>query len=344
MVKTSRQPVALTATSLPLGRAHCGVQRVARAQRLAAALAGPVARGDGVGAFRRGLDRPAALVHQAVAHGVGAGLVELDLLKRVFRLSWTGPLPRQDRRRTRPGFRALSRFSAIGPEWRTSRARASCSCTTSQLRSRKVTSSRLSRAARSKSSAQRLAGDDPAAEAGDHGVDRQSYGRAAPCGRSRPARRRGPAPGSFSRQTTRFGRPPAGIAQLGQREGPEGADADAADSARRPRARASTTSLIVPLIDPRATTTVSAPSVLVGPDQAAGLAAEDLGELGGDGRDAFQRLHLLLVRQSSGPRRRLPARPWRRSNRASPGSSCWTGSKGGRKASTWAWVGMSTRS
>ena len=42
--KTSRQPVALAAIELAVGRAHRGVERVARAERLAAALAGAVAR------------------------------------------------------------------------------------------------------------------------------------------------------------------------------------------------------------------------------------------------------------------------------------------------------------
>ena len=40
---TSRQPVALAAMSLPFGRAHRGVEDVAGAERLPAALARPMA-------------------------------------------------------------------------------------------------------------------------------------------------------------------------------------------------------------------------------------------------------------------------------------------------------------
>ena len=45
-----------------------------------AMLASPMARSDGIGALHRSLDGPAVLVHQPVADGVSAGLIELDLL------------------------------------------------------------------------------------------------------------------------------------------------------------------------------------------------------------------------------------------------------------------------
>ena len=65
--KTSRQPVALAAISLPLGGAHRGVERVARAERLAAALAGAVARGQRVRALGVGLHGALLGLEQAVA-------------------------------------------------------------------------------------------------------------------------------------------------------------------------------------------------------------------------------------------------------------------------------------
>jgi hypothetical protein len=52
---------------------------------------------------------------------------------------------------------------------------------------------------------------------------------------------------------------------------------------------------MVPSTEPRATTMVSASSAAIGVHQAAGVAAEDLLELGGHLRDALQRLHLLGV-------------------------------------------------
>ena len=63
---------------LPVGRAHRGVERVARAERLAAALAGAVALGDRVAAVGVGLHRAQLGVEQAVAGRVASHLVELD--------------------------------------------------------------------------------------------------------------------------------------------------------------------------------------------------------------------------------------------------------------------------
>ena len=70
--------MALAAISWPCGRAHRGVDRVARAQRLAAALAGAVARVERVAALDRRLHAALLGREQAVADGEGAGLVELD--------------------------------------------------------------------------------------------------------------------------------------------------------------------------------------------------------------------------------------------------------------------------
>ena len=69
--KTSRQPVALAAISLPLGGPHRRVERVAGAERLAAALAGPVPGGERVGAVHPRLHRALLGVEQAVADHEG---------------------------------------------------------------------------------------------------------------------------------------------------------------------------------------------------------------------------------------------------------------------------------
>jgi hypothetical protein len=61
-------------------RSHRGVEHVARAERLAAALAGAVARGQRVGALHARLDRALIRVEQAIADRVSPDLVVLDLL------------------------------------------------------------------------------------------------------------------------------------------------------------------------------------------------------------------------------------------------------------------------
>jgi hypothetical protein len=66
---------------LSLAGDHRGVDGVARAERLAAALAGAVPGVERVGALHVGLHRALFGRQQAVADGEGAGLVELDGLK-----------------------------------------------------------------------------------------------------------------------------------------------------------------------------------------------------------------------------------------------------------------------
>ncbi len=66
---------------LRAGRLHRRVQRVARAQRLAASLAGAVSRIDRITAIPLRLDAAVFRFQQAVADGERAGLVELDGLK-----------------------------------------------------------------------------------------------------------------------------------------------------------------------------------------------------------------------------------------------------------------------
>ena len=64
--------------------AHRGVDRITRAQRLAAALAGAVARVERVVAVDAGLHAALLGCEQAVADGEGAGLVELERLVHVM--------------------------------------------------------------------------------------------------------------------------------------------------------------------------------------------------------------------------------------------------------------------
>ena len=61
---------------LAVGGAHRGVERVAGAERLAAALAGAVPAGERVRALRVGLHRALLGVEQPVADREAAGLVE----------------------------------------------------------------------------------------------------------------------------------------------------------------------------------------------------------------------------------------------------------------------------
>ena len=94
VVNTSRHPVALAAMILPSAARMCGIDCIARAQRFATTLAGTVAGVEGV-ADRSTLacHRAPCVVQQSVAHGKGAGLVELDPLLRLGDvLSWAGLL------------------------------------------------------------------------------------------------------------------------------------------------------------------------------------------------------------------------------------------------------------
>src|SRR4029453_1546880 len=59
---------------------HRGVNGIARAERLAASLAGAMATGERVRSINRGLNGTFPLGHQAVAHGKGALLIEAQLL------------------------------------------------------------------------------------------------------------------------------------------------------------------------------------------------------------------------------------------------------------------------
>ena len=90
-----------------LGGLHGGVERVAGAERLAAALARPVTRGQRVEAVGARLARSALGVEEAVADREGPHLVELD------RLLTTSSLLQWLREATVPMSR--SRFSAWGP-------------------------------------------------------------------------------------------------------------------------------------------------------------------------------------------------------------------------------------
>ncbi len=63
---------------LPVARAHRGVEGVARAERLTAALTGSMTAGDRIGALLVGLQRALLGVEQTIADREAAGLVEAD--------------------------------------------------------------------------------------------------------------------------------------------------------------------------------------------------------------------------------------------------------------------------
>ena len=101
---------------LPGRRLHRRIDCVARAQRLAAALAGAVTGVQGIRAAHVGLHRALLGRQQPVAHREGAGLVELD------RLPGHVQVPQPIFGAARPMSRRM--LSAMGPERRTSRSRA----------------------------------------------------------------------------------------------------------------------------------------------------------------------------------------------------------------------------
>ena len=122
------------------GRAHRRVEDVARAERLAAALAGAVTRRERVRALGPGLDGPLVRVEQAVADREGSELVELEFLLGHPRLLSAAP-PRRRRRRAGCSRRA-------GPSDGSRRCGAARDSTSSRSRSRNVSRSGSSRSAR----------------------------------------------------------------------------------------------------------------------------------------------------------------------------------------------------
>ena len=105
-----------------VGGAHRGVDGVARAQRLAAALAGAVAAGERIGALGRGLHRALFLRNEPVADRESALLVEVQLLRRVHRYrAIVHRISPYSAAFSAAWLRRRSRFSAVGPERRTLR-------------------------------------------------------------------------------------------------------------------------------------------------------------------------------------------------------------------------------
>ena len=115
---------------LIVGGTQRGVDHVARAQRLAAALAGTMPRVERVRAFDARLYRALGLVQQPVANGEGAGLVKLYSLFGFWKLCHREPL-------AAASAPAMSRkiLSALEPGRWMSRKRSSSRCTTSTFRS-----------------------------------------------------------------------------------------------------------------------------------------------------------------------------------------------------------------
>src|SRR6185295_11130581 len=125
---------------LVVGRAHGSIDGIACAQRLAAALAGPMPGIERVGPMHVRLHRALVFREKPVAHGERAGLIELDL--RIHdgypMLAATVPMRRR-------------MASAVGPVRRALLSRSSSKLITSALRSRNVTCSSSSRPASSNS-------------------------------------------------------------------------------------------------------------------------------------------------------------------------------------------------
>ena len=155
-------------------RAHRGVERVARAEHLAAALAGAVAGGDRVRALaRRTAPSAASGSSSRLPAAKRPGLVELDLLLRQARSSDApeATVPRSRRM-----------FSACGPGAGAALVRASSRSTSARSRSRKC-SRRLEPVADdiANSAVQRALRDRAAAEPRDDVVDRSVDAARAAC-------------------------------------------------------------------------------------------------------------------------------------------------------------------
>ena len=209
---------------LPAGGAHRRVEHVARPERLAAALAGAVARGQRVRPAHPRLHRPLLGLEQPVAGHERAGLVELDLLVG------HGGLPTRRRRTRRCRGRAACARRAGPAASRAGTARARAGPGRGRGRGSAAAGSRPGRRGRRRGAAQRRAGDRPAAEPRHHVVhlDRQPAGRVPGVLADDPAR----AHGERLLQDDH----PAGVLQrlahLGDRPRPEAGDAQGAD--RRP--------------------------------------------------------------------------------------------------------------
>ena len=245
--KTSRQPVAFAATRRAVGRPHRGVEHVPRAERLAAALAGTVARGDRV---RRARSRACTVRCSGVEQPVAG------------------------REACRPG-RSLTRLVIGAPQWAARRCRGRAGCSRRAARRGPLGAARARRGRRRdrgtsagpgepagehvvEQRAQRALRDRPAAEPGDDVVDAQPAarrGRAARSGRRcRPRRRRTP-----SRRPRHLRR--AASARAPRRAARGGSSSMPSAPTGTPSSRSSsTTSSIVPSTEPSATTTVSASS------------------------------------------------------------------------------------
>ena len=147
--------------SAALRRAHRGIDRIARAQGLATALTGAVARGQRIVARLEALHGALVFGQQAVAHGERAGLIKLDRLRHASAfLAVRGALAPMSR----------SRFSAIGPVRRIAASRARWRLTISQSRSRKVEVLQLVRHRLVQHPHQRGLRDRPPAKASNHRV------------------------------------------------------------------------------------------------------------------------------------------------------------------------------
>ncbi len=121
---------------LAVARAHRGVEGVACAQYLTAALARSMPRVDGVSPIGVGLDRSVFVVQETIADGKATDLVEANRLPRhdfTFDAACSVPTSR-------------SRFSADGPERRVLAMRVRSRSTAAPSRSRKVSDFRSPRA------------------------------------------------------------------------------------------------------------------------------------------------------------------------------------------------------
>ena len=167
---------------LAVRRAHRRVERVASAERLAASLAGAVARVERVRAVRVGLDRPIFVVEEAVADREAADLVEAHGLWCVI----DPPQPIRDA--TVPRSRRM--FSAEGPERRVApiRARSRSTMLVVEVEEGERLEPIVCRVGEHR--LERALGDRPPAEAGDDGAQRERRRHGSPSRRRSRARRR----------------------------------------------------------------------------------------------------------------------------------------------------------
>jgi hypothetical protein len=266
---------------LVAGGAHRRVDGIARAERLAAALARPVAGVERIVSLDRRLDGALLGREQAIADGEGAGLIELDgwFIQATF--AATGP----DVAQQVLGDRAAAAHLRLALELAVDDSPVEIE----EGERLELVGDRLAQHA-----FERRLGDRASAQAGD---DRVAVQGAGPRGRGghRSRRRRRGRRKSSSRRRRRATRPCSAARTAASGNGRY--DWMPSTPILTPLSRrASIVSFRVPITEPRATR--SSPRPRTGSRaRAARVSPEARRELGGDLRDALERRDLLRVRE-----------------------------------------------